>query len=196
MFYRSIGLPIKAALSQINFDTRWTTYRRPNSLQAPHLWRQWLCDRGSLTEHLISASENQFRVAVQQQGWFLPSRSEAKILGINQRQVALIREVNLLGGDQPLVYARTVIPADTLTGEQKQLAMLGNRSLGTLLFSDKSMRRGKFQISKLKLPSGESVWARRSIFYLSGKPLLVCEVFLPKLAKLCYQPPLLPKRRH
>jgi len=189
-------LPIKAALSKINFDARWTTYRRPNSLQAPRQWRQWLCDRGSLTEHLISASNNRFRVEVQQQGWFLPSRSEAKILAINPRQVALIREVNLLGDNQALVYARTVTPADTLTGEQKQLAMLGNRSLGSLLFSDQSMRRGKFQISKLKLLSGESVWARRSVFYLSGKPLLVCEVFLPELGQLCYQPPLLPKRRH
>ena len=185
-------MSIKAALSPINFDTRWTTYRRPNNLQAPRPWRSWLCDRGSLTQHLITASDNQFTVELQQQDWHFPSRSEAKILGIKYRQAALIREVKLLGKNQPYVFARTVIPARTLTGKQKQLAMLGNRSLGTVLFNDPSMRRGKFQISRIKLDSGEQAWARRSIFYLSGKPLLVCEVFLPVLAQIAYQPPLLP----
>lgn len=189
-------MPLKSALSAINFDTRWTTYRRPNQLQAPRLWRRWLCDRGSLTKHLIAASENCFRVEVQQQDWLIPSRSEAKVLGIKHRQVALIREVKLIGNDQTYVVARTVIPAGTLTGKQKQLATLGNRSLGTVLFNDPSMRRGKFQISRLrnepqKEGGSQSLWARRSVFYLSNKPLLVCEVFLPVLGQIDYQPPLL-----
>ncbi len=189
-------MPFKTALSAINFDTRWTTYRRPNQLQAPRLWRRWLCDRGSLTQHLIAASNNNFRVEVQQQCWAIPSRSEAKVLGINHRQVALIREVKLMGNDQVYVVARTVIPAGTLTGKQKQLSTLGNRSLGTLLFNEPSMRRGKFQISRLRNPDKqqfacESLWARRSVFYLSNKPLLVCEVFLPVLANIDYHPPLL-----
>ncbi|MEH6446427.1 MAG: chorismate lyase [Oceanospirillaceae bacterium] len=185
-------MPVKTALCAINFDTRWTTYRRPNSLQAPRIWRRWLCDRGSLTQHLIEASNQQFQVLLQQQDWLLPSRSEAKVLGIKHRQVSLIREVKLMGAGETFVFARTVIPAGTLTGKQKQLAMLGNRSLGSLLFTDPSMRRGKFQITQLQLDSGEKVWARRSVFYLSNKPLLVCEVFMPVLAELCYQPPVFP----
>jgi chorismate--pyruvate lyase len=189
-------LPFKSALAAINFDTRWTTYRRPNQLQAPRIWRRWLCDRGSLTQHLIAASNNNFRVEVQQQCWAIPSRSEAKVLGIKYRQVALIREVKLIGNDQPYVIARTVIPAGTLTGKQKQLATLGNRSLGSLLFNEPSMRRGKFQISRLTNTlkteaTQKSLWARRSVFYLSKKPLLVSEVFLPVLGQIDYQPPLL-----
>jgi chorismate--pyruvate lyase len=131
-------------------------------------------------------------VELLQQDWSFPCRSEAKLLGIKHRQVALIREVKLLGKNRTYVFARTVIPAQTLTGKQKQLAMLGNRSLGTMLFTDPSMQRGMFQISRIKLDSGELVWARRSIFYLSGKPLLVCEVFLPILTQITYQPSLLP----
>lgn len=188
-------MSIKTALSVINFDTRWSTYRRPYSLRVPRMWRQWLCDRGSLTKHLITASDNQFRVEVQRQDWFLPSRCEAKALGIKTRQMALIREVKLIGKDQTLVFARTVIPASTLTGRQKQLATLGNTSLGSLLFKDPSMRRGKLQISRLNLSSTEQVWARRSIFFLSGKPLLVCEVFLPPLAAVDYRPSPLPNKK-
>ncbi len=186
-------MSIKAALSAINFDTRWITFKRPNCLQAPHLWRRWLCDRGSLTKHLIAASGDQFKVDLQHSDWQFPCRSEANMLGIKHRQVALVREVKLKGNDQTYVFARTVIPASTLTGKEKQLSMLGNRSLGTVLFSDPSMRRGKLQISRLYLDSGEQVWARRSLFYLSGKPLLVCEVFMPILADIDYQPPLLPE---
>lgn len=188
-------MPIKTALSKINFDTRWVTYRRPNNLQAPRPWRQWLCDRGSLTEHLINASQHQFRVDVQHQDWDYPSRTEANLLEINSREVALIREVTLLGKNQPWVFARTVIPTKTLTGKQKQLGHLGTRPLGGLLFKDPSMRRGQFQISKLRLATGETVWARRSLFYLANKPLLVCEVFLPEIAALSYQPSFIPSSR-
>lgn len=185
-------MPVQAALSQINFDTRWITYRRPNNLQAPRPWRNWLCDRGSLTAHLVAASEGAFTVEVQRQQWQLPSRSEAQLLSLSCRELALVREVKLCGRETPWVFARTVIPVATLTGRQKQFSQLGNRSLGTVLFNDPSMRRGAFQISKLCLQSAEQVWARRSLFYLDDKPLLVCEVFLPPVGQLDYLPPLLP----
>ena len=187
---------IKDTLLAINFDTRWSTYQRPTNLQAPRPWRQWLLDRGSLTTHLIAASNNHFKVALKQQGWAIPYRSEAKALKLKNRQAALIREVELLGNEQVYVLARTVIPASTLTGKYQQLATLGNKSLGSVLFSDPSMRRGTFQICQLRLDNGEKVWARRSVFYLSGKPLLVCEVFLPILASTNYQPPLFAKGNH
>jgi len=185
---------ITGTLLATNFDTRWSTYRRPTNIQAPRPWRTWLLDSGSLTAHLIAASNQRFRVNLKQQGWALPLRSEAKVLGLKNRQSALIREVELKGGDDNYVLARTIIPATTLTGKYKQLASLGNRSLGTVLFRDPTMRRTTFQICQLNLANGEQAWARRSVFYLSGKPLLVCEVFLPILATLPYRPPLLKSR--
>ena len=187
---------IKATLLATNFDTRWSTYQRPTNLQAPRPWRAWLLDRGSLTTHLIAASNHHFKVALKQQGWAIPCRSEAKVLKLKNRQAALIREVELKGNDQTYVLARKVSPASTLTGKYQQLANLGNRSLGSVLFSDPTMRRGTFQICQLQLDSGEKVWARRSVFYLSGKPLLVCEVFLPILATTHYTPALLTNRKN
>jgi chorismate--pyruvate lyase len=151
---------------------------------APPQWYSWLTDSGSLTQRLVKLSQGDFQVEVVRQGWFLPTRSEARALRMRSRQHALIREVRLLGKGQTWVYARSIIPAKTLTGRQRQLRMLGNRSLGSLLFSDPSMRRGPLQISQLLLDTGERVWARRSLFYLSGKPLLVCEVFLPELLQV------------
>lgn len=178
-------MPISRVLRQPNFDTRWQALRRPSQLQAPQAWRSWLTDSGSLTRRLVRLSRGNFRVEVVQQGWQRPTRSEAKALAIPTRQCALIREVQLIGNNEPWVYARTIIPASTLTGRHRSLKQLGNRSLGSLLFRDPTMQRGPLQISCLKLQHSHTrVWARRSLFYLAGKPLLVCEVFLPALQQV------------
>lgn len=178
-------MPISRALTQPNFDTRWTSLRRPSITQTPQVWRSWLTDPGSLTKRLLELSRGQFRVDVIRQGWQRPTRSEAKALSMPNRQKALIREVELIGCGEIWVYARTIIPATTLTGRHRTLKQLGNRSLGSLLFGDPTMRRGPLQISRLKLSDNKTqVWARRSLFYLSDKPLLVCEVFLPALQQV------------
>lgn len=173
-----------AALTRQTFDTRWITLRSAYHKVAPSVWYSWLSDSGSLTQRLLKLSEGQFRVEVIRQGWYRPTRSEAKALGMRSRQYALVREVQLMGKGQVWVYARSIIPATTLTGPQRQLRMLGNRSLGSLLFTDPTMRRGPLQISRLKLQDQRDVWARRSVFYLSDKPLLVYEVFLPELLQV------------
>ncbi len=174
-------MPIPSALNDNSFDVRWYTLRRPASTDAPLCWRKWLLDPGSLTQRLVSASQGNFRVEVIRQGWYHPTRSEAKALGMRPRQLAVIREVQLIGNGQPWVFARSVIPATTLTGKQRELNFVGSRSLGSILFRDPTMRRGPLQISRLKIRDGDSAWARRSLFYLSDKPLLVSEVFLPAL---------------
>lgn len=184
IFTGSLIVPIPAALSQQQFNTRWLALRRPNQLQAPLQWRNWLMDRGSLTQRLVQLSGGNFRVEVLGQRWAIPTASERKALGMRSREKALIREVQLIGNDQAWVYARSILPATTLTGRQRQLSMLGSRSLGSMLFTDPTMQRGPLQISQLRLHNGETAWARRSVFTLSDKPLLVCEVFLPALLQV------------
>lgn len=177
-------------LSPTCFSRRWRELKRGSTQQIPHYWRPWLAARGSLTQHLINASQGQFQVQVIRQHWGQPTLDEARLLGLSARVRVLIREVHLLGRQQPWVYARSIIPATTLTGKQRQLGHIGNRSLGSVLFNDQSMHRGPLAISCLPPPghATESQWARRSLFYLSGKPLLVCEVFLPALKQVNYSP--------
>ena len=184
VFTASQIVPIPAALSQSPFKTHWRALRRPSQLQAPRPWRSWLMDPGSLTQRLIQRSRGQFRVEVLRQQWAVPTASERQALGMRCREKALIREVQLIGKDQPWVYARSVLPATTLTGRQRLLAQIGTRPLGQMLFRDPSMRRSPLQISPLHLSTGQTAWARRSVFRLANKPLLVCEVFLPALLEV------------
>jgi chorismate--pyruvate lyase len=159
----------------------------------------WLFDPASLTARLVSACDSQFRVRVMSQRWGTPLWNEAKRLGMRERQAALIREVFLYCGEQPWVFARTVIPRTTLSGKEKYLANLGSKPLGAVLFADPNMQRDEFEVTCLRkgdllfshaqqLSHDETteVWGRRSVFYLSRKPLLVNEIFLPSISRVAF----------
>ncbi len=158
----------------------WRKLKQPT--QAPRHLRHWLTDHGSLTRLLKRASKGHFSVSLVHQGFGRPGRSEASALRLRPRQQALIREVYLCGHGEPWVYARTVIPVSTLRGRHRTLKLIGSRSLGSLLFRDPGMRREPLQIGRLD----DGLWARRSVFHLDHKPLLVCEVFLEPLEHIQY----------
>lgn len=110
-------------------------------------------------------------------------------MSLKDERSALVRQVFLCCGDRPLVYARTVIPKLTAQGARRRYANMGNRPLGAMLFSDRTMRREDVQVAELPasheankyIESDGPVWGRRSVFRVSGKPLMVSEYFLPEL---------------
>lgn len=151
-----------------------------------------------------------FSVKLLGQGMSMPSNDEVRRLKLRNRRYALIREVLLFCGDTPVIFARTVIPLKTLTGPQRQLGRLGNRPLGEFLFSQPQLQRDAMEVSIVsqghqlfdsavksllaidsqadaslttgkKLQTPQKIWARRSVFCLRHKPLLVAEVFLPDI---------------
>ncbi len=74
---------------------------------------------------------------------------------------------------------------------------LGNRSLGSLLFTHPLVIRQPLHYKALRshhplyrsaaavlTDAPDRLWARRSLFYLHDAPLLVTEVFLPEILKL------------
>ncbi len=156
-------------------------------MQLQHWQQDWLLDTGSLTQRLIQASDGQFRVAIQRQALLPTYLSEAKLLDIDPRQLALVREVILYGREQPWVFARSIIPQSTLTGRLRALKNLDSRPLGQLLFNDPSMHRDPIEVSHIRkhhrflpeqLTLKASHWGRRSRFFLDDKAILVSEVFL------------------
>ncbi len=157
----------------------------------------WLFDRGSLTRRLQTVCPKGFRVELVEQGWQRPMLNEAMRLSVSPDRLALVRQVYLFCHARPVVYARTVIPGSTLTGAERHLACLGNRPLGAVLFAAPNMCRDEVEVACIRpgqriftratrtLDSEPvSIWGRRSVFYLSGKPLLVSEVFLPGIVDM------------
>lgn len=170
--------------------SHWLT---PPKAQLPASLADWLQNTGSLTAKLKAHSQQAFSVKLLSSGWQKPTFDEALALRIDHRQQVFCREVCLLDGNQPRVFARTVVPLRSYPMLRMGLSRLGNASLGEWLFNDPAVSRGPLQISFLAaghklsrhacqaaaLPA-QALWARRSCFTLRGKALLVSEVFLPE----------------
>jgi chorismate--pyruvate lyase len=156
-------------------------------------WRGWLDDNGSLTRRLQAICP-WLRVQRLSQRIARPLNDEYRQLGLRRGQRAMIREVLLLCGDMPLIYAHSVIPLTGLKGPWVALSRLGNRPLGQALFADPRVRRFPLEYRQLDARhplyrpavahlevAPQRLWMRRSQFALDGHPLLVTEVFLPSL---------------
>ena len=154
----------------------------------------WLLDPSSLTRRLQQTCCGQFRVVPINQTWQRPQLNEAQALGARPHERCFIREVHLLCDDRPWVFARTVIPVRTLTGNRRRLSRLGKKPLGAVLFADPGMKRSPIEIARLEsgqtlfdaatmplLEKPSEIWGRRSAFFLDNKPLLVSEIFLPEI---------------
>lgn len=172
-----------------HFFPHWLT---PPKSRLPADLAGWLQDTSSLTAKLKAHCQQTFAVQLLSSGWQKPTIDEALALGIDRRQQVFCRQVCLLDGDQPRVFARTVVPLASYPILRMGLSRLGNASLGEWLFNDPAVVRGPLQISRLAashllsrqachaadLPA-KALWARRSCFTLRGKALLVSEVFIP-----------------
>ena len=149
----------------------------------------WLFDASSLTSRLVSLCGSGFSVQVISQKYQAMDSTEASAMKLKNGHAALVRQVLLCCNGKPLVYARTVIPVTTIQGAQRRYANMGNRPLGAMLFADRTMRRESVEVAMLPATHGAnqytdsnaSIWGRRSVFRVSGKPLLVSEYFLPEL---------------
>lgn len=163
---------------------RW---RREALVDIPGPVALWLRDRASLTRRLEALGR--FRVQPQHQAVEVPSPVEARLLRLRSRQAALIREVLLYLDDEPVVYARSVLPLASLRGANRRLGRMANRSLGAELFRHPAAQRDAVWVARIpgeSLPETagaghNEVWGRQSLFRKRGKPLLVAEIFLPGL---------------
>lgn len=159
------------------------------------IWCRWLSGPGSLTRRLQAICPH-LRVQRLRQEIAVPLRDEYRALHLRRGQRALIRDVLLICGDTPLVYAHSVIPLAGLKGPWVGLSKLGNRPLGEALFANPRVRRYPLEYRPLDARhplyapavahltiAPQRLWMRRSQFALHGRPLLVSEVFLPEVLK-------------
>jgi len=175
--------------------TLLSLWRDAQTCYLPENLQDWLLDPNSLTARLKSHCQ-QFRVELLGQRVEPCQKSEAVAL-IPEGEPVLVREVLLYCDVKPQVFARSLLPLSSLTGDEQVLASLGTQSLGQVLFNNPSLERQTIEVAefdenstvvkfaeKLSLTkhndlAQSSLWGRRSIFVLENKPLMVAEVFLP-----------------
>jgi chorismate lyase len=159
-------------------------------------YRPWLTDRGSLTARIGARCPGVW-VKVVFQGLRRPDRDEGFMFVHRGRARVLVREVFLMCGDTPVVFAHTVLAPNDLDGPWRSVARLGSRPLGAALFADARITRYPLRSRKIgwhhelhrrltaHIPDvPRALWARRSLFQLNNSPILVTEVFLPEILSL------------
>ena len=85
-----------------------------------------------------------------------------------------LREILLCADGEPWLAGRTVVPESTLSGPELALQKLGKTPLGRYLFTSSTLSRDFIEIG-----CDAELWGRRSRLRLSGKPLMLTELFLP-----------------
>ncbi len=159
-------------------------------------YRNWLLDKASLTRRLQSLKQG-FRVLPLSVAYAKAGYDEVALVTMPLRCHALIRDVQLLCGGAPAVYAHSVLPRASLRGTWQGLGKLGSRPLGATLFADARIARTPLEFRKLTRThplyrqavagmqqAPRQLWARRSVFRLKHASILVTEVFLPQVLSL------------
>ncbi|HET9700081.1 MAG TPA: chorismate lyase [Burkholderiales bacterium] len=179
-------------MKEISPPTGWC--RRLSS--ANLAYRPWLADRGSLTRRLKDRCPR-FGVRPLRQDLGRPFSDEREWLRLGRSEMALVREVYLLCGGAPVVFAHSVLVPEDLRGVWNSVSRQGAKPLGEALFSDPRVERAPLEYRELGrhhplyrracaalAQPPARLWARRSLFTLRSRPLLVTEVFLPAVLEL------------
>lgn len=171
-------------------------FDHPNAVRAGPLLRQWLADPESMTLKLYARSD-ELRVQRLRQLSGNALRDECRILGLSPRAAVEERDVILHCDGLPVLFGHTVTPLASAAA-WPFFRRLGDRPLGSRLFSDPLVMRASIQFARLHaghplvrrarracapdLPA--PLYARRSLFRRHGSVMLVTDVFLPALSKL------------
>lgn len=151
----------------------------------------WLVATGSLTQRLQQVCQRDFKVQVLKHEFIAAPEFACEDLVIQPKEPVLQREVLLCDGEEPLVFACSLLPEAALQERYQELRELGSRPLGHWIFSEPILKRQTMLFAELpsraalfqnlnKLTEA-SLLGRKTLFVGANKPLLVSEFFLPAL---------------
>lgn len=183
-------MTIKSQLFQRS--PQWRLNRQGLQLSMPVEVKSWVYERGSLTQRLRAIYGSELKVTVLMQQWTKPFLAERMLLNLPEYQYCLTREVILHAYEQPLILARTIIPKHTVKLAHTNLAHLGNRPLGEVIFNCPNLLRQALAITTV-IPGtwttpirtlaeiNQGIWGRSTVYQVEHKPMLVNEFFLPSV---------------
>lgn len=134
--------------------------------------QSWLYETGSVTKRFKQYGLP-VTINIMFEGFINPEQAleETALLPAEPRY--WLREVVLCGGGTPWLAGRTLIP-ESVWQAVPQLRELGTQPLGQYLFSSAQLTRDFIEPGYVN-----NLWGRRSRLCLSGRPLLLTELFLP-----------------
>ncbi len=157
--------------------------------------RHWLFRPGALTAGLRQVGHVRLRVLAEYADG--APADEARAMRIAPGAPVWVREVLMSVDGIDSVPARSLTPLRASHGAWQGMRRLLTRPLADMLYHDSTVVRSPFACRLLASPvpfyataadvlihngrerDAQRVWARRSVFWRQGQPLLVTECFLP-----------------
>ena len=134
----------------------------------------WLNEHGSITSRIKSFSN--FRLKLLRDGPGEVDTFEDDLV-ISNYDENNIREVVLYSDEEPLIYAKSIIPLETI---RLGLGILGNikeKPLGDILFSNPEIKKKYMLFAKFE-SNKRIFYGRKGIYTVKDFPFSVCEIFL------------------
>ena len=133
----------------------------------------WLMEEDSMTRRFEGHCQH-VTVNLLREGFISRDEAGSDAILLPEDQRIWVREIELCGDGVPWLVACTLVPESTLVGPEQRLQHLGTVPLGRYLFSSSTLTRDFIDVG-----CSGGLWGRRSRLRLSGKPLLLTELFLP-----------------
>ena len=135
--------------------------------------RGWLLLEDSMTKRFEHQGKT-VTVTMIREGFVSADEIASELSLLPKENRYWLREILLCADGEPWLAGRTVVPESTLSGPELALQRLGKTPLGRYLFASSELTRDFIEIG-----SEADLWGRRSRLRLSGKPLILTELFLP-----------------
>ena len=158
---------------QFNKLTSWMSETKSLEVQNKEIL-SWLNESGSITSRIKSFSD--FKLKLLRDS---PGEVDAAVddLIISNYKENNIREVLLYSNEEPLIYAKSIIPLETIRLGLGVLGNLKENPLGDILFSNPEIKKEYMLFSKFEL-NKKIFYGRKGIYTVKGFPFSVCEIFL------------------
>ena len=134
----------------------------------------WLNEHGSITSRIKSFSN--FRLKLLRDGPGEVNAAEDDLIITNYKENN-IREVVLFSDEEPFIYAKSILPLETIRLGLSALGNLNKNPLGDILFSNSEIKKKYMLFAKFE-SNKRIFYGRKGIYTVKGYPFSVCEIFL------------------
>ena len=134
----------------------------------------WLNEPGSVTSRIKSFSDFKLRLLRDGPGEVDAAEDDLIISNYEENN---IREVVLCSNEEPLIYAKSIIPLETIRLGLGVLGNLKENPLGDILFSNPEIKKKYMLFAKFE-SNKKIFYGRKGIYTVKGYPFSVCEIFL------------------
>ena len=152
----------------------WITYKEMTKQVRNSFIESWLIEDGPITKRISAKEDFELNLIRDEIGEV--DEEDKKYLGDTKGDIK-VREVILLGNKIPKVYAKSLIPVNTIENGFSKLGSLGTKPLGDILFEKNIFN--KIEVVYSSFSDEISIfWGRKTKYLVKSLPFSVMEIFL------------------